>query len=333
MGFAEEAESGSTSPSPRFDQDLLSSFDFRQLFYFCAVVDHLSFSRASESLHVAQPWLSAQVRRLEERAGRALVERSSPLRLTEAGAALYVRADRLLREAKSVAGTLKGIKERPSGELMPAEMDTPRCELTIYSLQMPIQATGLDVLTEFAADVEMRIDTTINHTGTVERVRLGLCDVALCLGPIAAGGLRRLLVHAEPLVVVMDAADPLAQRSTLTLRDLANRRVGAPPRSLHPQLYDHVYGAMQKSGTEVVSVPNTTMRNTLLAAAGGENLVLSPISSTVRLPDGLVSRPLGPRPIFIGVWWIMAEHTINRNAELLWKILQSRHHQPTQLGM
>jgi DNA-binding transcriptional LysR family regulator len=43
-----------------------------QLDYFVSAVEHGSFSAAAAALHVAQPSLSEQIRRLEDRLGGAL---------------------------------------------------------------------------------------------------------------------------------------------------------------------------------------------------------------------------------------------------------------------
>jgi DNA-binding transcriptional LysR family regulator len=71
--------------------------DTRQLAAFCAVVERKSFSQAAERLGVTQPAVSLQVRSLEKRLGRQLLDRSGRrVEPTEAGIALYRGAQRLL---------------------------------------------------------------------------------------------------------------------------------------------------------------------------------------------------------------------------------------------
>src|SRR5205085_2188926 len=71
--------------------------DTRQLAAFCAVVERQSFSLAAERLGVTQPAVSLQVRSLEKRLGRQLLDRSGRrVEPTEAGLALYRGAQRLL---------------------------------------------------------------------------------------------------------------------------------------------------------------------------------------------------------------------------------------------
>src|SRR3954454_4248440 len=72
--------------------------DTRQLRAFCAVVELKSFSQAAERLGVTQPAVSLQVRSLEKRVDRRLLDRSGRrVEPTEAGLALYRGAQRMLQ--------------------------------------------------------------------------------------------------------------------------------------------------------------------------------------------------------------------------------------------
>jgi DNA-binding transcriptional LysR family regulator len=85
--------------------------DTRQLAAFCAVVERKSFSQAAERLGVTQPAVSLQVRSLEKRLGRRLLDRSGRrVEPTEAGLALYRGAQRMI----AVEGQL--LEELETGE-------------------------------------------------------------------------------------------------------------------------------------------------------------------------------------------------------------------------
>src|SRR5919106_2209659 len=71
--------------------------DTRQLAAFCAVVERGSFSQAAERLGVTQPAVSMQIRALEKRLGRQLLDRSGRrVEPTEAGRRPYRSAQRML---------------------------------------------------------------------------------------------------------------------------------------------------------------------------------------------------------------------------------------------
>ena len=76
----------------------------RQLRVFEAVADELSFTRASEKLHLSQPAVSIQVKQLEEGVGLPLFEHMSRrISLTEAGRIMY-RCSQTIRSVLEDAG-------------------------------------------------------------------------------------------------------------------------------------------------------------------------------------------------------------------------------------
>jgi DNA-binding transcriptional LysR family regulator len=107
--------------------------DTRQLAAFCAVVERQSFSQAAERLGVTQPAVSLQVRALEKRLGKRLLDRSGRrVAPTEAGLALYRGAQRMLAledqllddldstEGGELGGTLQvGASTGPGSTIVP----------------------------------------------------------------------------------------------------------------------------------------------------------------------------------------------------------------------
>src|SRR5258705_7489170 len=88
----------------------------QQLQYFLATVEHGSFSAAAESLWMAQPSLSEQIRRLEAELGAPLFTRlGRGVTLTEAGRALRPHAEETLAAAEAAAMAVAEVRELRGG--------------------------------------------------------------------------------------------------------------------------------------------------------------------------------------------------------------------------
>src|SRR5689334_14606233 len=86
-----------------------NDIDVKGLRSFVVVAEEASFTRAAARVHVAQPGVSAQVRRLESELGQRLLDRSGrSVRLTEAGAAVLPFARAAL---DAVAGARLAVDE------------------------------------------------------------------------------------------------------------------------------------------------------------------------------------------------------------------------------
>ena len=135
----------------------------RQLAAFCAVVERRSFSQAADQLGVTQPAVSLQIRSLEKRLGRRLLDRSGRrVEPTEAGQRLYRGAlrllaieEQLLRDlGESVDGELSGRLEigastGPGGTVVPVVLGEfqrrhpeVRVALTVADTQSVVELVG-----------------------------------------------------------------------------------------------------------------------------------------------------------------------------------------------
>lgn len=86
------------------------SVELRQLTYFDAVVRHGGFGRAAQQLHIAQPAVSVQVRKLEAELGVTLLSRTTRrVQLTHAGELFLARARRVLAEVDAARTELAGL--------------------------------------------------------------------------------------------------------------------------------------------------------------------------------------------------------------------------------
>jgi DNA-binding transcriptional LysR family regulator len=195
--------------------------ELHQLEYFAAVADEGNFTRAAARLHVAQPGVSAQIRRLERELGEELLDRSGRIvRLTEAGAAVlpYARA-----ALEAVAGARLAVDEL-TGLL--------RGHVTVG---MVASLSVLDVPGLLAAfhDDHPAVEITLTEASAAslaQGLREGRLDMALTsLGTAPPPGIATQVVTDQPLVAVVGRDDPLAGRATVTLADLSDRALISLP--------------------------------------------------------------------------------------------------------
>lgn len=93
-------------------------FSFRELECFLAVAEELSFTRAAERLHLAQPPLSRHVKNLEEKLGVTLFERTNrEVSITAAGRAFREEAREILLQTRRAGEVARRVAEGETGEL------------------------------------------------------------------------------------------------------------------------------------------------------------------------------------------------------------------------
>ncbi len=169
---------------------------------FLAVAEQRHFTRAARRLGLAQPSVSAQVRRLEEELGSDLFQRmKGNLTLTPAGEALLPYARRILADVDAASSELLATGSQVRGRL--ALGATP-------------------VLARFHTAYPA-VDLVLREAGSVDLVAAledGALDVALVILPVRHEALRTQPLVREELVVAVARGHPLARRRTISVADL-----------------------------------------------------------------------------------------------------------------
>lgn len=204
--------------------------DLRQLRYLVALAEEGNFTRAAASVHVAQPALSQQIRRLEDELGLALVERTTRrVALTEAGGLLVVRARRILAELEAAASELEAVRGMYTGHVTLGAMHT----------MGPVDLS-LAVAT-FAERHPQVLFTVREHSSEemAEMLRVDALDLAFLsvTERVESHGLGLHRLVLEELVAVLPPGHRLARRRQLRMADLADEpfvsfRTGARLREL-----------------------------------------------------------------------------------------------------
>ena len=232
----------------------------RQLQIFAAAAQHLSFSRASQELHLTQPAVSMQMKQLEHLAGLPLFERvGRGIRLTQAGEELLSHARvvmRALQDAEDAFAALRGLK---AGRIAIAAVSTAKYFapklLALFSKRHP--------------EVELRL--LVNNREAVVRL-LADNEVDMAIMGTAPPGLETTATPfaRHPLVMVAAPDHPLARRRRIPAAALAGetflvREPGSGTRAAMER-YFAAHGVRPGGSAEMSS--NETIKQAAIAGMG-----------------------------------------------------------------
>ncbi|MEY2599162.1 MAG: hypothetical protein RLZZ142_1421 [Verrucomicrobiota bacterium] len=184
-----------------------------QLQYFLEVATLRSFTRAAERLHVAQPALSEQIRRLEAELGTRLIDRgrreSCP---TAAGKVLMERAQGLLEQLDSTRRAVEDIAGLRSGRLVVAAIPSvSACLLPKQIYQFRKAHPSIELLL---------IEGTSEHI--TEAVESGRADLGIVQLPVPTPRLHSRSLLRESFLLLLPANHPLATHKQVPLSQLAD---------------------------------------------------------------------------------------------------------------
>lgn len=188
--------------------------ELRQLEYFVAVVEEANFTRAAERLHVAQPGVSAQIRRLEHELGQELLDRSGrSVRPTEVGAAVLPHARAALSAVSGVRLAVEELTGLVRGHVAIGTVTSHNVDLAT-------------LLAEFHDD-HPAVEITLTEDGSdrlIDALRGGRLDAAIiAFGTAPPPGLETHVVTEDAVVAAVSPDHELAGRSTIPLDALRDQ--------------------------------------------------------------------------------------------------------------
>lgn len=197
--------------------------EIRVLRYFLAVVGEESITKASEMLHITQPTLSRQLSQMEEEIGVKLFHRGSrKIKLTNEGILLRRRAEEILQLVDKTERELVEQEEQVEGKvtLGCGEIASVRLLPELFrSFRGKYPGVSFDLFTATADLVKEQMDK-------------GLLDIGLLLEPVDVEKYDFLRFDMkENWVVLMRPDDPLAERESITAKELALLPLILPRRS------------------------------------------------------------------------------------------------------
>ena len=267
--------------------------ELRHLRYFVAVAEELHFRRAAERLHVAQPAVSEQVRKLEEELGVRLFERSQRrVSLTDSGTAMLEEARRVLQQAEIAQMAAR------------TACDHAGSRLRIGYLPDSLPPSVPRALQHLAVDAP-RVQTML-ETGSALRllseVRAERLDAAVVALPAPASGLEVTSLGEQHAVAALPITHANAVDSSIVLDRLAPERLVVLPRETNPTFHNSVVSICRDAGLAptLVEIAEPCVEQALLAVASGAGIALLPESVTERFTTpGIRFLPIeGTAPAF-----------------------------------
>jgi DNA-binding transcriptional LysR family regulator len=267
----------------------------RDLRYFVAVAEELSFTRAAERLHLSQPALSKQIRGLETTLRAQLFARDRrQVSLTAAGRALLDVARPLLERWDE--GTA-AVAEAAATETRVLRVGT----LTSIGRDLYPSVVDHFAKREPGWRLELRSFSWADPTAGL---RGHVTDAAFVWLPVGGDDIAVRVLTAEPRYAALSARHPLAGRQEIKFADIAGEPFVALPRSAGP-LREFWLAADQRAGRPAVVAAEVTSADEKfeIVSTGAAVALISEGNAVVYDRPGIVCVPvsdLGPAQLAVG---------------------------------
>ena len=236
--------------------------DIRQLQRFIAVARARNFTRAAESMLIAQPSLSKQIHLLEEQLGFALFERGTrPIQLTRAGQRFYEDAVALVEKFEQITSNARqlalGVRQVFTIGFVASALygALPTIIRRLRRARPDLDVSWLEMTSgeQMIALREQRIDVGFGriHTESVE--------------------VERVVLREERLVAAIAPSFELAASAAdISLAELGGWPLIVYPSRMRPSFADQVLGMIRGQGSEPSQVHMVGDLQTALGLASAE---------------------------------------------------------------
>ena len=259
--------------------------ELTHLRYFAAVAEELHFGRAAARLHIAQPALSQQIKRLEGELETKLFNRTSRrVELSAAGKIFLRKAHGIIEQADEAFAAITSLGKGQSGYLS-------------IAFNEPVINTFLPKVIEKFMRKYPEVQLSLKELGITEQFK-AFDEKGLDLGFMRLFGQNtsaylKCLVLREQYVLALPANHKLCANSSLSLDMIGNEPLILFPRAEHPQLRNRFDECFRLSGFNPNIIQELSSKRTTLALVEtGIALAFVPESSIIHSPAGVEFRKL-----------------------------------------
>lgn len=289
----------------------------RQLQFFIAVAEELSFSRAAIKLHVAQPSLSTQIKVLEEEVGARLFERDKRhVSLTPAGRRFQQRAISVLSMADSAKSEARSTARGQLGTIA-----LGYTALSMFSTALP------HAIRQFRRR-EPNVVMTLRELTSLEQLHeLGerTLDVGV-LRKVDVGAPKGITIvewYRTPLVAAIPRDHPRAASDLLSLNDLKDESFIMYPRGAGTGIYWQVIDLCTAAGFRPRVVREVIESSTIIGlVASGVGIAIVPADMNCIQFSGVVYRRITDTGAYTALHLAQRGADVNEHLVSLRRVLQ-----------
>jgi DNA-binding transcriptional LysR family regulator len=290
--------------------------NLRWMMLFATIAEERSFTRAATRLNIAQPWLSAQMRKLEYELGvQLLIRESAGVKMTPEGEILLPYAQQLSEAARMFRQIARTMGD--------AQSKTVR----IGSHMPMLDLEGTRRINRDFARRYSNFSLTVAVDGTpnlLQRLNNSEFDLVVALSPLPVN-------EGAFDVIALGPAQPylLARRdSKLTsVEDLSGKTIGVPPNAWHPDFLNNLLNPLTTAGAQARTVPEFDRR-------AMEHLVKAHSMVVIMVDDESQAYASDPELTVLPLSHIQAQHLLvrvkgrelGRGAERYWSLAKGRGH-------
>lgn len=258
--------------------------DLRVLRYYLAVCQEKNITKAAESLRIAQPSLSTQIKELEQELGVTLFERGHrQIKLTEEGYFLRDRAqelvsmadqtERIIQSSKLITGTLR----IGAGQSIALK----RIMKIIASISQEQHDVNFQFLDGNADDIEARVNE-------------GSLDFGVIMGDRSLENFDSLILPERNEFIACFRKDhPLAAKDKITPEDLIKYPIISSNQTLVTDKFHNWWGNLYNQ-VNILAQGNLAYNAALLASeSDAVHIIYNHLVDYEAL--GLITRPLSPK--------------------------------------
>ena len=265
--------------------------DLRHLESFVAVAEDRHFRLAAQRLHITQPALTRQIRKLEEGLGTQLVDRSSrPVRLTPAGKAFLEEAQLAVHHARRSVEQARRTARGEVGEISVG---------ATFWADTAIFPSALRAFRARAPHVTVDLATIppIQQVDELQKEQLDIGVTAFTPWLTEGRALEVEPLLEEPMVAIVAEDHFLAAQAHISLEELAREPFVSLPQMTVPGLVFNQSAIFHERGLtprSVQEVPDLMAMFSLIGAGAGVGLHMASCSNLRRA--GVVFVPLADDP-------------------------------------